>query len=146
MAEEAFNEEKQAAIRNAIQQSELATSGEIKVHIENHCKEETLDRAAYIFEQLKMHETALRNGVLIYLAIKDRQFAIIGDIGINQKVKKGFWDSTSLLMMNYFKNGEFTKGLVEGILTVGQQLKTHFPYKADDQNELSDEISFGKDV
>lgn len=144
MAEEAFNEEKQALIRGAIQQAELETSGEIKVHIENHCKEDTLDRAAYIFEQLHMHETALRNGVLIYLALKDKQFAILGDVGINQRVEDGFWDKISSLMMSYFKKGEYTQGLVEGILGAGEQLKAHFPYQSDDQNELSNDISFGK--
>ena len=51
-----------------------------------------LDRAAWVFKKLGMHKTAERNGVLFYLAVDDRKFAIIGDAGINAKVPAGFWD------------------------------------------------------
>src|SRR5690554_5513535 len=144
MAKEAFTDEQRAEIRQAIQTAELNTSGEVKVHIENNCKGDALDRAAFVFEQLKMHKTELRNGVLFYLALKDRQFAILGDIGINQKVPKDLWDDISKMMLKLFKEGDYTKGLVEGIKTAGLQLKAHFPYQQDDVNELSDDISFGK--
>jgi uncharacterized membrane protein len=145
MAKDVFTEAQQEEIRKAIQDAELSTSGEVKVHIENHCKEETMDRAAYVFEQLKMHQTEQRNGVLFYLALKDRQFAILGDAGINEKVPDGFWDDISALMMKHFKAGDFVTGLVEGVREAGQQLKAHFPYQKGDVNELSDDISFGKD-
>lgn len=144
MAKDLFTEEQQAEIREAIQQAEHNTSGEIKIHIENACKEETLDRAAYVFEKLNMHKTKLRNGVLFYLAVKDKQFAILGDMGINNKVPKGFWDDISQMMLVHFKEGDFVKGLVEGVKEAGLQLKSHFPYQKDDVNELSDDISFGK--
>lgn len=145
MAKEFFSEEDQALIRQAIQEAELNTSGELKVHIENHSKEEALDRAAYVFEQLEMHNTELRNGVLFYLAIKDKQFAILGDAGINHKVPEGFWNNISQQMMADFKSGEFVKGLTSGIKEAGIQLKAHFPYQKGDINELSDDISFGND-
>ena len=83
-------------------------------------------------------------GVLIYLAVEDRKLAILGDAGINLKVPKGFWDSIRDVMITNFKEGEFAKGLSEGIKMTGVQLKEHYPYEADDQNELSDEISFGE--
>jgi len=143
MAKDIFTEEQQQLVREAIQEAELKTSGEVKVHIENHCKEETMDRAAFVFEQLEMHKTALRNGVLFYLALKDRQFAILGDVGINQKVPEGFWDKISEMMLAYFQKGDFAKGLIEGVKEAGVQLKAHFPYQKDDVNELSDDISFG---
>ena len=145
MAKDAFTEEEQQRVREAIQEAELNTSGEIKVHIENHCKEDAFDRAAYVFEQLQMHKTEQRNGVLFYLAIKDRQFAILGDAGINQKVPKGFWDDISQMMLKQFKEGKFTEGLVKGVKEAGLQLQAHFPYQKGDINELSDDISFGKD-
>ena len=88
--------------------------------------------------------TKLRNGVLIYLAIESKEFAILGDVGINQKVPKGFWDSTSLLMLEEFKKGNFVEGLIVGAKEAGLQLKAHFPYQKGDINELSDDISFGK--
>ncbi len=103
-----------------------------------------MDRAAFIFEQLKMHQTKLRNGVLIYLAVEAREFAILGDVGINQKVPEDFWNSTSLIMLEHFKKGDFVSGLIAGAKEAGQQLKAHFPYQKGDINELSDDISFGK--
>jgi len=139
-----FSEGDKIQIKNAIRAAELNTSGEVRVHIEKHCKEEVLDRAAYIFEKLEIHKTELRNGVLFYLAIEDRKFAILGDAGINQKVPENFWDEIKENMLTRFKEGNFTKGLSEGIMEAGKQLKTHFPYQQDDVNELSDEISFGE--
>lgn len=129
----------------AIKAAEKETSGEIQVHIDNHCKEDVLDRAAFMFKTLKMHQTKERNGVLFYMAIKDRKFAILGDGGINQKVADNFWDSTKEHMASLFKEGKIAQGLSEGIKMAGEQLATHFPYQEDDENELSDEISFGKD-
>lgn len=143
MAKDIFSEEEQQQIREAIQEAELNTSGEVKVHIERKCKENTMDRAAFVFEQLEMHKTKLRNGVLIYLAIEEREFAVLGDVGINQKVPEGFWNSTSLLMLEHFKKGDFVGGLIAGTKEAGLQLKAHFPYQKGDINELSDDISFG---
>ncbi|MGK7392070.1 MAG: TPM domain-containing protein [Candidatus Cyclobacteriaceae bacterium M2_1C_046] len=126
----------------AIEQAELATSGEIRVHFENHCKKDVLDRAAEVFAKLHMHETDLRNGVLFYIAIKDHKFAILGDKGINKVVPDTFWDDIKEHMQMRFKEQEFTAGICEGIRKAGQQLKTHFPYQTDDKNELSDDISY----
>ena len=140
-----FSEEQKLQITNAIRVAETNTSGEIRVHIEKHCKEDVLDRAAYIFEKLEMHKTELRNGVLFYLALEDRKFAILGDAGINQKVSENFWDEIKEEVVSKFKDGLFAKGLSEGIIKAGEQLKTHFPYQEDDENELSDDISFGEE-
>lgn len=139
-----FTEEDKLQITNAIRVAETNTSGEIRVHIENNCKGEVLDRAAYIFEKLEMHKTELRNGVLFYLAVKDQKFAILGDGGINAKVADDFWENTKEAVVSNLKEGLYAKGLSEGIIKAGEILKAHFPYQADDVNELSDEISFGK--
>jgi uncharacterized membrane protein len=139
-----FTKEQQAQILSAIKTAEEETSGEIRVHIETSFKGDVLDRAAWVFKKLGMYKTALRNGVLFYLAVKDRKFAIIGDAGIHAKVPEGFWDKIKELMLKDFKEGKFTEGLSEGILHAGEQLKTHFPHQKDDVNELPDEISFDK--
>ena len=139
-----FTEQEKKQITDAIKAAELNTSGEIRVHVEGRCKGDALDCAAYWFEQLKMHKTAARNGVLFYLAVTDRKFAILGDAGINAKVPDDFWETTKELMLSRFKEGRFADGLSEGILMAGKQLKTHFPHQDDDVNELSDDISFGK--
>jgi uncharacterized membrane protein len=139
-----FTKEQQQQIVEAIKQAEHNTSGEIRVHIEEKCKIDVLDRAANMFANLKMHKTELRNGVLFYLSIEDRKFAILGDAGINAKVPADFWDSVRNAVLEQFKAGNQTEGLVQGILMAGEKLKAHFPYQKDDVNELSDEISFGK--
>jgi uncharacterized membrane protein len=139
-----FSKEQQETILAAVREAEKATSGEIRVHIESSVKVDVLDRAAWLFEKLGMFKTADRNGVLFYLAVKDRKFAIIGDAGINSKVPAGFWDEISELLRNRFRDGKFTEGLTEGIIMAGNQLKTYFPCCDDDVNELSDEISFNK--
>ena len=92
-----------------------------------------------------MHETELRNGVLFYVAVKNRKFAILGDTGINKMVPEDFWDNIRDKMLEEFREGHFADGLIEGISMAGKQLKEHFPYQSDDVNELSDEISFGTD-
>jgi len=144
MAKDAFTEEEKKQIVDAIKEAELNTSGEIQIHLENHCKEDVMDHAAYIFKTLKMHKTDLRNGVLFYMAVKDHKFAILGDAGINNKVPENFWDDIKEHMLSHFKKGDLTAGLSEGIKMAGEQLAAHFPYQKDDENELPDEISFGK--
>jgi uncharacterized membrane protein len=139
-----FSKEQQAQILAAVKEAELKTSGEIRVHIESSLKGDVLDRAAWLFKKLGMHKTVERNGVLFYLAVNNRQFAILGDAGINAKVPAGFWDDISELLKRNFKEGKFTEGLAEGILLAGKHLEIHFPYRAGDVNELPDEISFDK--
>ena len=136
-------EEEQQVVR-AIQLAEHETGGEIRVHIESTCKGNVLDRAAWLFKSLKMHKTALRNGVLIYLSTDDRKFAIIGDSGINAVVPAGFWDDVKDLMTVNFSKGAIAEGFVLGIEKVGEKLKEFFPYQKDDVNELPDDISYGK--
>lgn len=140
-----FTDDQQDAIKQAIMNAELDTSGEIRVHIENTCKGDVMNRAAYIFEKIDMHKTLLRNGVLIYLAINNRKFAIIGDKGINAVVPDNFWDTIKMGMLNRFRENQFTEGLCESISQIGILLKTKFPRLTDDINELPDEISFGKE-
>ncbi len=137
-----FTTEQQHEIVEAIRQAEANTSGEIRVHIENHCRGDIMDRSAMVFNILKMNETAERNGVLIYLAIKDKKFSIIGDEGINKMVEHDFWNDVKDMMAGHFRNGNFTEGIIQGVLRVGEKLKTFFPHKSDDINELSDDISF----
>lgn len=137
-----FSKDQQEEIKLAIQSAEFKTSGEIRVFVDTKCNEENvLDCAAFQFKKLNMHKTALRNGVLIYISMQDHRFAIIGDVGINQKVANDFWDHTKDVMLSYFKKGEITEGLKMGIHLVGDQLKVLFPYQSDDKNELPDEIA-----
>jgi uncharacterized membrane protein len=139
-----FSSEQKEDIKQAILNAELDTSGEIRIHIENNCPGDVLDRAAYIFEKLKMKETENRNGVLIYLSLNHRKFAIIGDAGINAVVPENFWDNIKEEMLMKFRENNFSLGLSIAITKTGEQLKKFFPHQKDDINELTDEISFGK--
>lgn len=125
----------------AIREAERNTSGEIRVHIESHTDANHFDRALEVFHQLNMHQTQQRNGVLIYVAASDHKFFILGDEGIDKVVPENFWESTKEILAAEFKKGQFKEGLVKGIAQAGLQLKKHFPYRADDQNELPDTLS-----
>lgn len=134
----------QTLIVKAIESAELNTSGEIRVHIESACKGDPVERAVYIFNKIKMFQTKERNGVLIYLAVNSRKYAIIGDTGINAKVPANFWDDVKLKMLSYFASGDIVPGLTLAICMAGDKLKEFFPYQNDDVNEQSNEISFGE--
>ncbi len=138
-----FTPEQKTQIIEAIKKAEADTSGEVRVHIENNCEEDVLDRAAYLFRKLNMHKTKARNGVLFYLSVVDHKFAILGDAGINAVVPSNFWDEIKEVVIQNFQKGLFTEGLSEGILLSGKALKQYFPYSSDDVNELSNDISFG---
>ena len=138
-----FIESEKELIKQVIADAEKNTSGEIRVHVDNYCLGNPVRKAIRVFKRLKMYETAERNAVLIYVSIKNHKLAIVGDVGIDEKVPEGFWDDEKNLMINYFKEGNYTKGLEEGIRLVGEQLKLYFPAQEADKNELSDDISFG---
>ena len=142
-AERNFSEENRKKILAAIREAEKNTSGEIRLFVEDTCNGEVLDRAAFIFKELNMHETKSRNGVLFYLALKTHKFAIIGDAGIHSTVHKDFWDDIKLEMQNHLTAGDFVTALSKGIHMAGEALKKNFPFDKGDKNELSDEIIFG---
>lgn len=139
-----FSKAEKEAIVAAIKVAEMNTSGEVRVHIESSFKGDVMDQAAFMFKKLGMLKTEQRNGVLFYLAAKNKKFAILGDAGINAKVPDDFWEDVKSKMLDEFKDGKMADGLVTGIRMAGEKLKEHFPYQSDDVNELSDDISFGK--
>lgn len=138
-----FSDNELERIQNAVEEAERFTSGEIRICVEQSCKEPVLDRAANYFNELGMDKTVQRNGVLIYIAVKDHQFAIIGDAGINKAVPDDFWESTKNAMLEHFKQGNLAEGVITGVLRAGEQLKTFFPFQDEDINELPDHIVFG---
>ncbi len=135
-----------ASLKLAIAAAERSTSGEIRVYVEGRCRYvEATDRAAELFLQLKMQETVARNGVLIYLATEDRQLAIWGDQGIHERLGNEYWQQRMEEMLTAIKQLDYLSGITYCIEQVGNALSTHFPYQREtDQNELSDEILFGR--
>lgn len=141
--EDFLTQKEEQEVVMAIRTAEKNTSGEIRVHLEAHTDEDAFDRAAEVFDFLHMNNTKQSNGVLIYVAVEDRTLVIMGDKGINDKVPPNFWESTKDVIIEHFKSGNIKQGLVDGILKAGDQLKKHFPFKANDTNELPDDISVG---
>ena len=141
-----FSHEENQQLVDAIQKAEHQTSGEVRIFVESKCKYvDALDRAQEIFFSLKMNETELRNGTLIYVAVKDKQAAVFGDEGIHEKVGAKYWKDVVTKMLFQFRHEKLADGICQGIYELGEALKFYFPYHSDtDKNELPDEIVFGR--
>jgi len=139
-----FNKEEEERIIEAIRAAEQNTSGEIRVHLEKDAKGDVVKEARRMFTKLKMHKTQARNGVLIFLVLDRKEFAIIGDKGINDIVGENFWQEERDVIQTHFRQGAFAEGICKAIEQVGEKLKAHFPYQSDDENELPDEISYSQ--
>jgi len=137
-----FQPEEEDRIIDAIQEAELSTSGEIRVHLEDNLKGDVLQAAQKTFLKLEMHKTEARNGVLIFIAPEQRKLAILGDKGINERVPKDFWSEERDIMLAHFKSGNYADGVCAAVQQVGAKLKAFFPYQSDDENELPDDISY----
>ncbi len=138
-----LNEQDLEDIKQAVLNAELDTSGEILVHVEDVCSGDVMDRANEVFHEKVVYKTANRNGVLFYLATRNRKFAVISDKGITLATSPMFWEALKLEMLDYFRENRFTDGLIHGIGRTGQYLKGFFPYQHNDVNELPDEVSIG---
>ena len=141
--EDFLSNDDEKEIIEAIRNAEDKTSGEIRVHIESSIHGNIEQHVLEVFQLLKMDNTKLQNGVLIYIAVNDKSFAIYGDKGINQVVESDFWDCTKNIMQEHFIKGEFKQGLIEGVLNAGKQLQKYFPWEHLDNDELSNKISKG---
>lgn len=141
-----FSPEENETIVHSIQDAERQTSGEIRVFVESRCKYvDALDRAKEIFTKLQMGKTELRNGVLFYIAIKDKQLAILADKGIHEATGGDkYWKDAVKDILSVFSKDSVVTGITASINKIGAALKDHFPYDKDvDKNELPDEIVFG---
>ncbi|NML35573.1 TPM domain-containing protein [Chitinophaga sp. G-6-1-13] len=140
---EIFSEADKNKLVQAIRVAERLTSGEIRLFVENHCSYvDPMDRARQAFVSLGMEKTKQRNGVLVYVALKDHQFAILGDQGIHDKVGNDFWQKEATLLKTHFQGNQIIEGIEECIREIGESLRTHFPHEAGDANELPDDIVF----
>lgn len=131
------------AIEAAIRAAEKRTSGEIRVVVEKRAGKDPMKKAVAWFERLGMHRTQQRNGVLIYVGLKDRRFAIVGDEGIHRAVEEGFWNHTAEGMRTFFQQGRLVEGIIEGVRRAGEALARYFPYDPEtDVNELPDTVIY----
>lgn len=140
--ERPFSPEDENRIEAAIAEAERMTSGEIRIHVEKRCPDDALTRARHVFGRLQMHETAERNGVLLYVALEDHKLAVYGDEGIHATVGLNYWAGVIDVIVRKGRNGDLSGGLVDGILQIGTILKKYYPYQTDDQNELDNAVSY----
>ena len=144
-AVEFFSEGEKTRIVQAIRDQERRTSGEIRVFVESRCRfVDPVDRAMEVFKTLEMERTEHRNGVIIYIAVKDQQLAVFGDEGIHQKLGFDFWQTEVSKMLKAFNSENFAEGIIHIIGEIGNALYIHFPYDRSDKNELPDDIVFGR--
>jgi uncharacterized membrane protein len=142
---ELLQEAEKNLLVQAVRSAERLTSGEIRLFIESRCAYmDPMDRAREVFVSLDMTKTRQRNGVLLYIALRDHQFAILGDQGIHDKVGDSFWQKEALLLKQYFTQSRVVEGIAACIKEIGESLQLHFPYSASDENELPDDIILGK--
>jgi uncharacterized membrane protein len=137
-----LTEAQERQVIKAIEKAEQQTSGEVRVHIEHHCKVDPLERADRIFHDLGMDQTELQNGVLIYIASDDHKAAVYAGKGIFNKVETDFWSDVLHILTEHFKKGEYEKGIVDAITKAGAKLFDLFPYQKADIDELSNDISY----
>ena len=142
-AEDFLSETDRQRVSAAIRAAEMRTSGEIRVHLEDHIEDDVLDHAAFVFEELDMHKTKDRNGVLIYVSVSDRKVAVIGDKGINERVPENFWNDVLAVLRAHFAAGSSADGLCEVVAMVGEKLLAFHPHQRDDRDELSNDVSIG---
>ena len=134
--------EGQRRIADAITAAERHTTGEICVHVTPRCRGNVMKRAVKTFNRLHLYTTKRRNAVLIFIAYEDRKLAILGDTAINEAVPEGFWDGEVEELTNYLKAGRPVDGLCAIIARMGERLSEYFPGERDDENELSNEVTF----
>jgi uncharacterized membrane protein len=140
-----FAEDEKQRIVAAIRDAELTTSGEVRVFIESRCRfVDPLDRAAELFWMLKMDYTQDHNAVLVYVAVRDHQFAVYADKGIHDKVGDEFWQKEVAAMKRHFQQEQYADAIIHVVHDVGIALQSNFPYNREtDKNELPDDIVFG---
>jgi uncharacterized membrane protein len=129
------------AVEEAIRAAERRTSGEIRVAIaRSWFWGDTRASAERAFRRMNMSATRARNGVLIFVAPRRHEVAVIGDVGIHAKVAPDFWAAVVARMTADFRRGDRTAGLVAAVELLGNALATAFPIGAGDVNELTNAV------
>jgi uncharacterized membrane protein len=132
------------AIAAAVAAAESQTSGMIKVHLERRVhghRGDALARAKDVFARLQMHRTVQRHAVLVYLALEDRQLAVIGDAGIHARVGDQGWNAIRDHMVARLAAGAAREALIGAVDEVGRFLREHFPSAPGDVPDSSDDLT-----
>ena len=136
-----FEEQFSIQVEKAIEEAELLTSAEFKLHIEESCNEDLLDRAAFVFSELELHKTEKRNAVLLYVSVNDRKVSILADAGAKAHLSEQFLSETLSTLISDFKLNQYAPGIGNCFLNIASALKSNFPYQENDTNEISNTVS-----
>ena len=136
-----FEEQFSIQVEKAIEEAELLTSAEFKLHIEESCNEDLLDRAAFVFSELELHKTEKRNAVLLYVSINDRRVSILADAGAKAHLSEEFLSNCLSILIQDFKSDNYAEGIRSCFLSIASTLKSQFPYQENDVNEINNKVS-----
>jgi uncharacterized membrane protein len=138
-----FTDAVDVGIDSAIRAAETRTSGEIRFAIETALDIPELwarlaprERAAQVFAHLRVWDTELRNGVLIYVLVADRDVEIVADRGAAARIAPADWEAAARAMENQFRSGKFADGALAGVAAVARLLEREFPAREGDRDEL----------
>jgi putative membrane protein len=98
------------------------------------------ERALRAFYEKGLHRTRAETGILIFISALERRVWILGDRGINEKIPPGSWQVLASELAAGIRSGQATGALCHVIAGCGNELARHFPRRADDRNELTDEV------
>ena len=98
------------------------------------------DRALRAFYEKGLFRTREETGILIFISTLERKVWILGDRGINEKIPPGSWQTLAGELAEGIRAGRAADALCRVIAGCGSELARHFPRRADDRNELPDEI------
>ena len=136
------------AIEQTVAQSERRTSGEIRFAIDTALElpEIWADKpprvcAQEAFARLRVWDSELNNGVLIYVLMADRDVEIVADRGAAARIPYADWEAVCRLMEEHFRAGRFEQGAVAGVAAVGALLERHFPARPTGRDELPNQPS-----
>ena len=138
-----LSEEDKKLLVSLVKSTEENTSCEIKIHINDFCKGDALVKAIELIAKLGLDRTKNRTGIILYLAVKDKKFAIAGDVGIHKALPNNSWHDLKDEAISFFKDEKYMEGFVHCLQKLSMIVKATFPEnKIDNVNEISDDISF----
>ena len=140
-----LKEDELKKISDKIREVEKTTAGEIVVSIKG--KRNFMERSKSLreltekeFVKAGITKTKGSTGILIFIILTSRQFYILGDKKINDKIEQSVWDIIAKNMSEHFTAGNFCDGILAGLEECGKVLSTCFPLQTDDVNELPNEV------
>jgi uncharacterized membrane protein len=134
--------EEQNRLLDKIARNEKRSCGEVRIHVTGRRVKDPLEEARRTVTSLGRTATNRRNGVLVFLSLPSRSFAIVGDEEMDRITPADYWEGLRDTLAENFAAGEYCEGLLDILDRVEAVLTEHFPYEKGDVDELPDDISY----